>query len=258
MAIPNSTTDIITTTRALQVIQRLIELSPGVFAKHHLQMLFNLAHFPHQSVKEDVARLLLTHSSDFDDQSSLLDLQKINTHKINYDEFKVNFREEPNKSQKQILKLVRMFEKEVQTKSQYLKQINRANDKGEEDLVVPHTDKEEVQSILRQDCEERAVLLFETFNRLTSVLFDLESMVCLLKKEDLDEQTQETVAHLMFTSLIYLNSTKGQITIVNKGEQTAATGPNIVYLKYWDLATGYLKLSVLNELIQTYRTSNRI
>lgn len=76
-------------------------------------MLFNLAHFPSQAVKEDLGRLLLTYSPEFDDQSSLLDLQKINTHKTNYDEFKVNFREEPNKSSKQIIKLVRLFEKEV-------------------------------------------------------------------------------------------------------------------------------------------------
>lgn len=189
MAIPNSTTDVITTTRALQVIQRLIELNPGVYARHHLQMLFNLAHFPNQAVKEDVARLLLTHSSEFDDQNSLLELQKINAQKVKFDEFKVNFTEEPNKSQKQMLKLVRLFQKEVQTKSQYLKQIHHANEQGaaEEDLVVPNIDKEEVQAILHRDCEERAGLMFDTFNKLTSVVFDIESMVCILKKEDIDE-----------------------------------------------------------------------
>jgi|LauGreDrversion4_2_1035121.scaffolds.fasta_scaffold42600_3 hypothetical protein len=32
----------------------------------------------------------------------------------------------------------------------------------------------------------------------------------------------------------------------------------MVYLKYWDLAAAYLKLSVLNEIIQTFRNHSRI
>jgi hypothetical protein len=41
---------------------------------------------------------------------------------------------------------------------------------------------------------ERAGLLFETFSKLTSVVYDIESMVGLLKKEDLEQSTQQTVA----------------------------------------------------------------
>ena len=33
---------------------------------------------------------------------------------------------------------------------------------------------------------------------------------------------------------------------------------NLIYNKYWDLATGYLKLSVMNELIQMFRTNEKI
>ena len=78
----------------------MIELNPGIFVKHHLQMLFNLVHYPSQPVKEEVAKLLLLNSTEFDDANSLLELQKINPQKTSYDEFSVNFQEEPNKSQK--------------------------------------------------------------------------------------------------------------------------------------------------------------
>lgn len=101
----------------------------------------------------------------------------------------MNFNEEPNKSQKQILKLVRLFISEIQTRSQYLKQLNHVMEEEPEDIVVPNMEKGEVSRILRQDCEERATLLFETFFRLTSVVFDAQSMVELLKREDLDSQT---------------------------------------------------------------------
>ncbi len=62
-------------------------------------MLFNLVHYPNQAIKEEVARLLLQVSTEFDDAAnSLLELQKINPQKIKYEEFSVNFQEEPNKS----------------------------------------------------------------------------------------------------------------------------------------------------------------
>lgn len=77
MAIPgaNSTADLASIQKALQVIQKLIELNPGVFVKHQLQMLFNLVHYPNQVIKEEVARLLLQVSTEFDDAAnSLLEL----------------------------------------------------------------------------------------------------------------------------------------------------------------------------------------
>ena len=33
---------------------------------------------------------------------------------------------------------------------------------------------------------------------------------------------------------------------------------NLVFLKYWELGTGYLKLSVINELVQSFRTTPRL
>jgi hypothetical protein len=40
--------------------------------------------------------------------------------------------------------------------------------------------------------------------------------------------------------------------------QSNATSVNLVYLKYWELGTGYLKLSVINELVQSFRTTPRL
>lgn len=77
-----------------------------------------------------------------------------------------------------------------------------------EEIIVPNMEKEEVSKILRQDCEERATLLFETFFRITSVVYDVQSMVSLLKREDVDPQTHETVAHLMFIAVVYCSQLK--------------------------------------------------
>lgn len=84
----------------------------------------------------------------------------------------VNFQEEPTKSQRQVLRLLNLFETHVQTQSQYLKHVNRVMDEEAEDMVVPALDKAEVAAILSQDAEDRAKLLFHTFHRLTSVLYD--------------------------------------------------------------------------------------
>ncbi len=54
---------------------------------------------------------------------------------------------------------------------------------------VPNMNQTEVSKIIEQDSEERAALLFETFQRLTSVVFDLQSMTQLLHREDLSEST---------------------------------------------------------------------
>jgi uncharacterized iron-regulated protein len=94
-----------------------------------------------------------------------------------------------------------MFETDVQTRSQYLKQINGAGEQ-EEIIVPPNMDREEVTKIYNQDSEERAALLFETFFKLTSAIYDTQSMTALLKREDLEPSTQETIAHLMFNALV--------------------------------------------------------
>ena len=117
--------------------------------------------------------------------------------------------------------------------------------------LVPNMNKSEVSKIIEQDSEERAALLFETFQRLTSVVFDLQSMTLLLHREDLSASTQETLAHLLFNSLLHLSQMKNLVVSkdVNQSNSSNTTSVNLVYLKYWELGTGYLKLSVINELV---------
>ncbi len=68
-----------------------------------------------------------------------------------------------------------MFETDVQTRSQYLKQISGGGGASSDDpeIIPPNMDREEVTKIYSQDSEERAALLFETFFRLTSVVYDI-------------------------------------------------------------------------------------
>ena len=41
-------------------------------------------------------------------------------------------------------------------------------------------------------------------------------------------------------------------------DASATTSVNMIYLKYWEIGTGYLKLSVINELVQSFRTTPRL
>ena len=82
----------------------------------------------------------------------------------------------------------------MQTRSQYIKQINKphhedSKEEKEAIIKVPNMNESEVTKIIEQDSEERAALLFETFQRLTSVIFDLQSMISLLKREDIATST---------------------------------------------------------------------
>lgn len=81
-------------------------------------------------------------------------------------------------------------------------------------------------------------------------------MVALLKREDLEPSTQETIAHLIFNALVHINQMRHTSNLnVSKGDTSGSSNyTHLIYSKYWELATGYLKLSVLNELVQTFRT----
>lgn len=68
--------------------------------------------------------------------------------------------------------------------------------------------------------------------------------MALLKREDLAPHTQEAVAHLLFLSLL--------------SQSLERREGKVIHAKYWDLSAAYLKLSVLNELTQTFRTSTRV
>jgi hypothetical protein len=84
-------------------------------------------------------------------------------------------------------------------------------------------------------------------------------MTLLLHREDLSPSSQETLAHLLFNSLLHLSQMKNLVSKdANQSTTSNGTSVNLVYLKYWELGTGYLKLSVINELVQSFRTTPRL
>lgn len=62
--------------------------------------------------------------------------------------------------------------------------------------------KDQVQKILESDCEERALLIFQTFHRKTSILYDVQSICNLLKKDDIEDEVKVVLAHILNTSLM--------------------------------------------------------
>eukprot|EP00347_Sterkiella_histriomuscorum_P012679 403367644 len=242
--------------KALQLIQKMILLIPDIYNKDHTQMLANLVHFRHQQVKEEVGEILLVLSDEFDESETLLELQKINPQKGVPEGFVLNFNENHGKSRKQLLKLIKVFEKQVQTRSQYIlqKEGGVEHDQSEVNiddsvLNVPNMDRQEVRRILSTECEERAVLLFQTFMRKTSVIYDVQSIVMLLKREDIDENTKIVLANIINIAL--------NLTFQMKNSNTTQVN-NLVYQKIWETQTAYLKLTVMNELLQTFRVQGKI
>jgi hypothetical protein len=103
---------------------------PGIFSGEHLKLLVNLIHFPSLNVKEEIAHLLLIISGEFgegENDDHLMEIQRQPHGKAPEEGFKINFNDEPNKSQKQILRLVSVFEKHIQTRAQYIKELKGAN-----------------------------------------------------------------------------------------------------------------------------------
>ncbi len=84
MAIPvyegvNKMVDTQVPVKCLQLIQKIIQVIPGLFNSEQIQTFISLIHFPHQGIKEEVANLLMIVSSQFDDETSLMEIQKIST-----------------------------------------------------------------------------------------------------------------------------------------------------------------------------------
>lgn len=88
-------------------------MNTDIYNNEHKQMISNLVHYKNQSVREEIGEYLLTISDEFEDDAKLLDLQKISPQKGVPEGFTLNFNEQPGKSRKQLLKLIKVFEKHV-------------------------------------------------------------------------------------------------------------------------------------------------
>lgn len=76
---------------------------------------------------------------------------------------------------------------------------------------------------MQSDYEERALLMFQTFHRKTSVMFDVQSMCNIMKKEDTDKGIQHVLANLINTALVYCNTMRN-----------LKDCPNLVFNKIWE------------------------
>jgi hypothetical protein len=87
------------------------------------------------------------------------------------------------------------------------------------------------------------------FGKLTSVVFDISTICELLAKEDLDYTLKTILAHTLRPSLAFIKMSSE----VASRPSNASAQINAVFHKYWDLATSHLKISKLNELLQSHR-----
>jgi hypothetical protein len=172
MAIPvyegtNKTVETQVPLKCLQLIQQVIKVLPGLFNKEQIQTFISLIHFPHHQIKEEIANLLMIVSPSFDDETSLMEVQKFSARKQEEEQdIIINFNEEPNKSQKQIMKIIKTMSL-VQTRSKFLEGLSadaiESLKEGEESLNTEPS----------RDTEEKASLIFQCFNRKTSVIYDI-------------------------------------------------------------------------------------
>lgn len=65
-------------------------------------------------------------SDEFEDATSLMEIQRVNPAKLkDNEEVDINFHEKPNQSQKQISKLIKVFDTQTVTRSEYLTKLNK-------------------------------------------------------------------------------------------------------------------------------------
>jgi hypothetical protein len=76
----------------------------------------------------------------------------------------------------------------------------------------------------------------------------------LIAKEDLDFKLKTILAHSLRPSLAFMKMS----SVVASRPTNASAQINAVFNKYWDLATTNLKISKLNELLQSHRDKPQI
>jgi hypothetical protein len=115
-------------------------------------------------VKEEVANILMIESAVFDDENSLMEIQRFK--KEEEQEIVLNFNEEPNKSQKQILKLIKTINM-VQTRANFYSTLSA------ETLESMKEDQKLLNIETTSDSEEKAALIYQGFHHKTSVIYDI-------------------------------------------------------------------------------------
>ncbi len=138
-------------------------------------MIVNNMHNGSQAVREEAARFMMTVCGDETDLKSLMPIQSIPaTTSEDATDFAVNFYSEPNKSKKQLLKVTQLIDKHLVSRKDYILMIKQSAP----DLVIF---EKQPNSLLAAEsnmslAEERARLLVYVFGKITSVVFDINSL----------------------------------------------------------------------------------
>ena len=128
---------------------------------------------------------------------------------------RINFNEFPQRSMGQIMKLIKTF--------------------GEVEVKKGGGSRES---------EEKAAMMFECFGKKTSVLYDVQSLTEILKKDMEEvggEHSIEIAANLIFMGLKF-------------SEKMAQDGKD-QFEKFLENAKEFLNLTTLNEILQTHRVN---
>lgn len=99
--------------------------------------------------------------------------------------------------------------------------------------------------------EEQARLLVGVFGRLTSVVFDVDAITDLMNKEDQPAALKELLAHTLVCSLVHIK----HHSLATQRMAVGSSQHNVIFKRYWELASTNIKLSKLNELLQSNRDS---
>jgi len=164
----------------------------------------------------------------------------------NLEEIVINFQNEPNKSKKQLAKLVAVVSDFVMKRAEFFSVVKQNAGASGDFIIVDEDDKKSYLSrmlangakVEESEAEEKAYILALVFGKITSVVFDARSICELFSKEGQTESGKELLANLLF---IQLALTKQNAGLTHTSRH--------VFQKYWELSQSVLSLTKLNEMI---------
>ena len=165
---------------------------------------------------------------------------------INLEEITINFMSEPNKSKKQLAKLVAVVTDFVMSRTDFASVVKQIAGASGDLSIVDEADQQSYLSKMLghgasnegSETEEKAKILAAVFGKKTSVVFDARSICEFFSKEGQSESVKELLANLLFIQLV--------LTKQNAG---LALTSRPVFQKYWELSLSVLSLTKLNEMI---------
>jgi hypothetical protein len=102
--------------KTIAVFEKLAMSFPKDTTKEAIRTVSNAVHHSSPQVREQAANFMLSVCSDFDNNTSLFEIQKMSP---DDQDTGINFSLEPHKSKKQLVKLLELVQQHVSTKNEY-------------------------------------------------------------------------------------------------------------------------------------------